>query len=345
LQTGETENNRIMNLKKLTNLGTFALFLAGVSAGAQTLFNTYADGDLILDFSKSSASYDVEVDIGNLASLTNAAATAGGTVQITAYNVTSQLLGIFGNVNNLSFSIFGLQHFASNSVAANTSYLSTQQAGVSPNDAPTDLVPSDQNTLRSTELGILGLQNSGSLAFGGSGLLVWSSGNAANATNNSPTVAIIPQGNVNSYTSKAGGFNGAPSGFPANTTSGTFATGSNSTISDLFEFDPGLGTSHLAVYVGYFTFKSDGTLYFSLPSAATPLPTTITSVTKNSGTVSVNFNTVSGTNYRLLYTTNLTLSRSSWTIIPGSVAGTGATGTLSDNSATDVARFYTVQSY
>jgi hypothetical protein len=142
----------------------------------------------------------------------------------------------------------------------------------------------------------------------------------------------------------AGSFSGAPSGFPANTTSGTFATANTSTISDLFEFDP-VGPSHKAVYVGYFTFKSDGTLYFRLPSSATPLPTTITSITKNSGTVSVNFNTVSGTNYRLLYTTNVTLSRSSWTIIPGSVAGTGATGTLSDTSATDAARFYTVQSY
>jgi hypothetical protein len=86
-------------------------------------------------------------------------------------------------------------------------------------------------------------------------------------------------------------------------------------------------------------------LYFSLPSSATPLATTITSVTKNGGTVSVNFNTVSGTNYRLLYTTNLTISRSSWTIVPGSVTGTGAAGTLSDTSATDPARFYTVQSY
>jgi len=342
LQTGEIENDRIMNLKKLLNIGAIALSLACLPAYAQTIYNTYADGDLILDFSKSGATYDVEVDIGSLATLTNEAATAGGTVQITVYNATNQLVGIFGNVNNLSFSVFGIQNNASNSVAANTSWLSDRQAGTSPNSAPNDLTGSVQNTLKSTELGILG-----SDGFGGyqiNGLLPWSAANAANATNNSATVAIIPTASTSSYTSLVGGFNGAPSGFPANTTSGTFSTGNTNTISDLFEFDP-LGASHKAVYVGYFTFKSNGTLYFSLPSSATPLATTITSVTKNSGTVSVNFNTVSGTNYRLLYTTNLTISRSSWTIVPGSVSGTGATGTLSDTSATDSARFYTVQSY
>jgi hypothetical protein len=337
------KNDRIMNIKKLINLGAIALSLAGLPAYAQTLYNNYADGDLILDFSKSGAQYDVEVNIGNLASLTNAAAAAGGTVQITAYNVTNQLVGIFGNVNNLSFSVFGIQNNASGSVTANTSWLSVQQSGSSPNSAPNDLTGSGQNLLKTTENGILGLDGFG--GYNTKGLLPWSAANAANSTNNSATVGIIAQSDVSSYTSTSGSFNGAPSGFPANTTSGTFSTANTNTISDLFEFDPGLGTSHKAVYVGYFTFKSNGKLYFSLPALATPLATTITSVTKSGATVSVNFNTVSGTNYRLLYSTNVTLSRSSWTIVPGSVSGTGSTGTLSDTSATDSARFYTVQSY
>jgi hypothetical protein len=333
-----------MNLKKLLNLGAIALSLACLPAYAQTIYNTYADGDLILDFSKVGATYDVEIDLGNLASLTNAAATAGGTVQITAYNVTNQVVGIFGSVNSLSFSVFGIQNNASGFVSANTSWLSDQQSGSSPNSAPNDLTGSVQNSLKTTENGILGLDGFGGYNSDNKGLLLWSAANAANATNNSPTVAIIPQGEASSYTSLAGSFSGAPSGFPANTTSGTFSTKNTNTISDLFEFDP-VGTSHKAVYVGYFTFKSNGTLYFSLPALSAPSATTITSVTKNGGTVSVNFNTVSGTNYRLLYTTNLTISRSSWTIVPGSVSGTGAAGTLSDTSATDPARFYTVQSY
>jgi len=326
-----------MNLKKLLNFGAIALFLTGLSAYAQTINNTYADGDLILDFSKVGANYDVEVDLGNLASLTNAARVAGGTVPISAYDPVSQVVGVFGSVNSLSFSIFGIQNNASGSIAANTSYLSDQQIGANPNTPPNDLTPSVQNTLKGTELGILGLDGYG--GYNTKGLLLWSVANPADATYNSSTVSVIPQASVSSYTSLAGSFNGAPSGFPANSTSATFSTGGKSTISDLFEFDP-VGSSHKAVYVGYFTFNSDGTLNFSLPS---PPSTTITSVSAGTGTVSVNFNTVTGVNYSLIYSTNLNISRSSWTVIPGSVAGTGATGTLTDTTATNVARFYSVK--
>lgn len=327
-----------MNLKKLLNLGAIALFLAGLSAYAQTINNTYADGDLIVDFSKVGATYDVEVDLGNLASLTNAARVAGGTVQISAYDPASQVVGIFGDVNSLSFSVFGIQNNASGSISANTSYLSDQQAGANPNTAPNDLTGSRQNVLKSTELGILGLDGFGGYQI--NGLLPWSAANASDPVYNSATVVIIPTASASSYTSLAGSFNGAPSGFPANTTSATFSTGGKSTISDLFEFDP-VGSSHKAVYVGYFTFNPDGTLNFSLPS---PPSTTITSVSAGAETVSVKFNTVTGVNYNLIYSTNLSLSRSSWTVIPGSVAGTGATGTLTDTTATNAARFYSVKS-
>ena len=327
-----------MNLKKLLNLGAVALFLAGWSARAQTINNTYADGDLILAFSKVGAANDVEVDLGNLASLTNAARLAGGTVQISAYDPASQVVGIFGSVNSLSFSVFGIQNNASNSVAANTSYLSAQRAGANPRTPPNDLTPSGQNLLKSTELGILGLDGFGGYQI--NGLLPWSASNPTDPINNNTNVAVISQANVSSYTSLAGSFNGAPSGFPANTTSATFSTGGKSTISDFFEFDP-VGTSHKAVYVGFFTFNPDGTLNFSLPS---PPSTTITSVSAAAGTVTVKFNTVANVNYSLISSTNLNLSRSSWTVIPGSVAGTGATGTLTDTSATDAVRFYSVKS-
>ncbi len=250
-----------MNIKKLINLGAIALSLSCLPAYAQTLYNTYADGDLILDFSKSGATYDVEVDIGNLASLTNAAKTAGGTLQITAYNATNQLVGIFGNVNNLSFSVFGIQNNASGSVAANTSWLSDQQAGSSPNSAPNDLTGSVQNSLKTTENGILGLDGFG--GYNSLGLLPWSIANSAG-----PTVAIIPSGNVNGYTHLAGSFNGAPSGFPTITTSSTFSSG-GSVTADLFEFDPGQGPTHQAIFDGDFTFNSDGTLDFT---SITPAP-------------------------------------------------------------------------
>jgi len=158
----------------------------------------------------------------------------------------------------LSFTIFGLQNAASGSVSAHTAYLTTQQSGASPDTAPNDLTGSVQSTLRSSELGILGLQNSGSLAS--IGLLPWSSSNPAGSTNGL-SFAIISSGNANSYTSRtSSGFNGAPN-VPTSITPSSFTSGS--VTADLFEFDPGLGTSQQAVYDGDFTFNSDGTLDFT----------------------------------------------------------------------------------
>jgi hypothetical protein len=237
-----------MKRKFIPILGVAGLALSGISAQAQI---TYNDGDLVLDFSQHNAA-DVEVDLGSIASLD--LLSGGSPVQVGSYS--SYLTTAGASLNSLSFSIFGIQVNAAGSVSANTSYLSIQQSGAGPNTAPNDLSGSVQNTLKSTELGILG-----SDGFGGynvNGLLPWSIANAAG-----PTVAIIPSGNVSSYTSLAGSFNGAPSGFPVVTTSATFSSGGSITA-DLFELDP-VGPSHKAVYDGAFIFNSNGTLDFTSP--------------------------------------------------------------------------------
>jgi hypothetical protein len=242
-----------MKRKFIPILGLAGLAVSGLPAHAQI---TYNDGDLILAFSQAGHS-DVEADLGSIASLTTLS--GGSTVQIGSYS--SYLATAGSSLNSLSLSIFGIQHYVSGTVAANTSYLSIQQSGASANSAPNDLTGSGQNTLRSTELGILGLALDGS--YQSSGLLPWSIANAAG-----PIVAVIPSGDVNGYTHLAGSFNGAPSGFPTSTTSSTFASGGSITA-DLFEFDPGQGPTHQAVYAGAFTFNSDGTLDFT---SVAPVP-------------------------------------------------------------------------
>lgn len=231
---------------------------AGLALSAHSQIS-YNDGDLILDFSHSGAA-DVEYDLGNLASLDSL---SGGS-PVSLGNFSSYLTTSGASLNNLSFSIFGIQNNASGSIAANTSYLSIQQSGAGPNAAPNDLTGSVQNTLKATELGILGLDG-----FGGYqtlGLLPWSIANTAG-----PTYAIIPNGNVNGYTHLAGNFNGAPSGFPTAITPSNFASG-GSVTADVFEFDPGQGPAHQAVYDGAFTFNSDGSLDFT--AAPVPEPST-----------------------------------------------------------------------
>jgi hypothetical protein len=191
-------------------------------------------------------------------------------------------------------------------------------------------------------LSIEGLDALGNFSVGGHGILPWSGNNSANSTNNSSTVAIIPTSGsqkANSYTVTVGAsFTGAPSN-PRQTLN---LSTSSSIISGLFTFDPAFNdTTTPAAYDGYFTFNSNGTVYFSLPS---PSSTIITSITAGGGTAVVKFNTVVGVNYSLFYTTNLNLARSSWTsnAVPA-FAGTGATGTITDSTATNSARFYTVK--
>jgi len=241
-----------MKRKFIPILGVAGLALSGLPAHAQI---TYNDGDLILAFSQSGHS-DVEADLGSIASLTSLS--GGSTVQIGSFG--SYLTTAGSSLNSLSFAIFGIQNNAAGSVSANTSYLSIQQSGASPNTAPNDLTPSVQNTLKATELGILGLDGYG--GYNALGLLPWSIANSAG-----PSVAIIPSGNVNGYTHLAGSFSGAPNGFPTSTTSSTFASGGSITA-DLFELNP-VGSSQKAVFAGAFTFNSDGTLDFT---SVAPVP-------------------------------------------------------------------------
>jgi hypothetical protein len=330
--------NSNMKLKKLLRYGLLGLALSGLPAYAQ-VFN-YTDGDLILDFSE--ANYpDVEVDIGSLASLTNAAATSGGTVEISAYNLSTQLIGNFGSVDSVSFSVIGQQYNQNGSINAGTVYLTQKQTGSSPNTPPASLNSIEQANAQGTVLAVEGLDDLGNIST--KGILPWSASQAADPVINTATVAIIPTSglqDINSYTKIVGSsFLGAPTN-PKNTTPASFTSGS--IVSDLFTFDPANnGTSNPSTYDGYFTLNSDGTLYFSLP---VPPSTKITSITRSSGTVSVNFNTVIGVNYTLLYSTSLSLNRTNWTVIPGSVAGTGSTGTLNDTAPTGATRFYSVKS-
>jgi hypothetical protein len=100
--------------------------------------------------------------------------------------------------------------------------------------------------------------------------------------------------------------------------------------------------------IGSFTLDASGNLTFQAgPLLDNPLITSITPVVSNGGgaLISVGFNTKAAARYRLLYSSQLTPSRSSWTILPNPVAGNGNPLNLYDSSPTDAVRFYTVESY
>jgi len=237
-------------------VGVAGLALTGLSAHAQ-VFN-YTDGDILLDFSQSGGTHDVEVDLGSLASLDSQS--GGSTVQLA--NFSSQLTTAGLNVSSLAFSVFGIN----NSVG--TLWLSQTQPGANPITAPNDLSATSQAAVQSKVLGILGSDGFG--GFNVNGILPWSAAPANAGPNNTATTAIIPTSSHSSYTYLAGaGWSGAPSN-PKNTTPASFTSGS--ITSDLFQFDPTGNTAQPSGYEGYFTFNSNGALDFT--SVAVPEPGT-----------------------------------------------------------------------
>jgi hypothetical protein len=98
-----------------------------------------------------------------------------------------------------------------------------------------------------------------------------------------------------------------------------------------------------ATLVGSFVLDSNGNLTFQ----SGPLldATTITAVTDNGGSVAVTFNTKAAVKYRLLYTTDLTIPKSAWTILPTPMVGDGNPQVLYDNPSSAAARYYAVESY
>ena len=115
--------------------------------------------------------------------------------------------------------------------------------------APADFPGSEANSASSDALGIIG---SGSAT----GILEY----AGTTTGN---VAIIPNGSVDSYTTKSTGLTGLV-GPIKNATGSSFTSGS--IVSDLFEYN-GTGSGNKATYEGDFTFNSNGSLDFTTVSA------------------------------------------------------------------------------
>jgi hypothetical protein len=263
--TTKKQSKSEKHMKTITRiLGLAGLALSATAVHAQ-VFN-YTSGDLILDISKPGFA-DLEADLGSLSSLTAAAQAAGGTVQLNAYNVSSQLLGNFGTVNGLTFTVFG-----TSSVASVADFFTDKRVNPAvQNSLPADFSASTTTTISTAVKSIIGVGST-------TGILPWSLNNPADPVNNTATVAIIPTSGAtgaNSYTVKntttgGGNISGFVGGI-ANTTPASFASGS--IVSDLFEYDP-LGAGHKAVYEGDFTFNSDGSLDFTTAFVAAPEPGT-----------------------------------------------------------------------
>jgi hypothetical protein len=100
-----------------------------------------------------------------------------------------------------------------------------------------------------------------------------------------------------------------------------------------------------AAVIGTFSLTAAGVLTFTAgPPEVALTPSHIESITRAGSLNTITFTTVSGANYRLRSTTTLVPNASTWTIVPGTVAGDGSNKTLTDTT-TDTQRFYAVEAF
>ena len=120
-------------------------------------------------------------------------------------------------------------------------------------------------------------------------------------------------------------------------------TGVTPTTVLFYEIDAHTAPEPASTLIGSFSLSASGALVFQAgPLLDAP---TINTIAATNSISTLTFTTKPSVKYRLIYSPSLSNSRSNWTILPSPVAGTGAPGTLHDNSATDPARYYSVQSY
>lgn len=342
-------------------LTAFALLAGGTMAQAQTF--TSKNDDLILGFRKNTPyteNYEVVVDIGQASNYFNLV--VGTSVPVPGFSASQLSPGSFASLNNLSWSVFG--GYAGSSYPGyvnNTLWLTVPRANnaVRSSDAlrldyslqqavkakMSDIVGGSSGAgFISQALGASNQFNTASLVresiatYGTHILSVWMSGvvNPTQGTLNDSWPSSEPNaGNLEV------------------TTPGSFTSGS--VRSDLYEVrplttgngttvvDPHTGTSGLAWYIGYFEFKSNGTMTFTRELASTAPAAVTLNVARTNNVSTISFGSASSLTYKLCFTNSAGLGAavSTWPSLPGTISGDGTTKSFQDTT-TDPVRFYRV---
>ena len=245
---------------QLIRTRTVLLGIAGLAlnlqASLQAQVFTYNTRDLVLAFRRSGSS-DLEVDLGSIDTFKSANQTLSLNNR---FDLNTQLLPTFGDLNSLTFSVFGAQR-GTGSDPANTSWLSLKRTD--PNvqtAAPNGYTSSKSQNIQSAISGILGDgASSGSLVYAPS----------AGYPPSSSTALIVPTAGTaaaNSYTTKYTAVGGLASLVAAPgveiTTGASFSTTPNAIAAlDLYQYLPGT-TTQAASLLGTFTFDNTGALSF-----------------------------------------------------------------------------------
>jgi hypothetical protein len=340
-------------------LAALALLALGTMAQAQTFSS--ANNDLILGFRKNNPyteNYEVVVDIGQASSYINLA--VGATTSVPGFSA-SQLTGAFSSLDNLSWSVFaGLTGSGYPGYVNNTLWLTvprTNNAVRSSNAvrlayALQQAVKAKMGNIVGTSSGAgfisqgLGTSNQFNTAslvrepiasYGTHILSVWMSGTVDPnlGTLNDAWPASEPNaGNLEVTT--PGNFSGA-------VRSDLYEVRPLTTASGTAVVDPHTGTSGLAWYIGYFEFKSDGTMTFTREVASAAPVQVALSVSRANDVSTISFVSSSSVNYKLCFTNSAGLGApvSTWPSQSGTISGDGTAKSFQDTT-TEPMRIYRV---
>ncbi len=304
----------------------------GVAQAAPFL---YAPGDLVLSFRQVGGASDYVVNIGKAAYFSTLA--AGATITISNLSV-AQLNSAFPTLNGLQWSVAG----------ANRPPL----APGFPLQTIWVVAPRLDPAVRSS-----GWLRKGQYVQGTAAGQIDAIGfNAATASStltagpdNTATGVVIPTTTAYALSPVLGDAGNYAGTFQGNVESATAvdfdASAGNLSRADLYELIPGLAADGTANtpgrYLGYFELKPDGLLTFNTGISLPPAPS-ITAIAYDQNVATVSFTTSGTGNYSLRASNALGAPVSSWPVVSGPVAGTGALVSLQDTNAAS-ARFYAVE--
>jgi PKD repeat protein len=268
------------------------LALLALSTIAQAQIFTYVNNDLVLGFRKNTPyteNNEVVVDIGGASNYFNLP--VGTTIPVPGFSASQLSPGSFTSLNNLSWSVVGGYSGSSYSgYVNNTLWLTVPRAdnAVRSSD-PTRLIYSLQQIVKakigsiagaSSGAGFISLQLGTSNQFNtptfvresiatyGTHILSdWMSGAV------DPTQGTLSDSWPSSEPNSGNLEVTTPAGFSSGSVRSDLyevrplTTGSGATV-----VDPHTGTSGLAWYIGYFEFKSDGSMTFTREAASAPPP-------------------------------------------------------------------------
>jgi hypothetical protein len=288
--------------------------------------------DILLGIRQTGGSSEMVVNIGPASRFF--AATPGTTFAIQDFTPT-QLKATLAGLDGVGVAVFGAARSPGDALRpAQTLWVTEPRA---------DAATSSDPWVRQSSFGLGG--TAAKITSVGSGILNFSSLNSPGALNTASAV-VTPAGYQNGLSAYLGNgnFNGTFQGNVEGVTPSGFDGSGGVLRLDFYEIRPGSGTS---LSLGWFDFKSDGSLTFTAAGGTeiTPAPSpTITAVTRAGSVTTVAFTTVAGAQYTLLRApAGLGTGKAAdWTALGTPVNGTGAVVSITDTSDSDTG-FYAVR--